>query len=96
MNDFSPTWFNFGSLGHPEWSPICKLEMGLMLAGAELIVDSNPRAVCDTILDIKCERLLRSAILGQVNDDWLSEALLVTAMRGLMGYQIPLVKNYQD
>ena len=96
MKTTPPIWFNFGSLGYPSWLPISQLETQLMLAGAEQFVDNNPKEVCDYMLECKRASLMRRAAKGLVSEEWVTESLLVIAMQGLMGYEIPEVLFEDD
>ena len=91
MKDSDLIWFNFGRFGYAVWCPVSPIETNLMLMGAEHFVDSHPAEVCDYMLECKSTSLIHRAAAGRVNPDWISEALLVTAMQGLMGYETPEV-----
>lgn len=67
-----------------------------MLAGAEQFVDNNPKQVCDYMLECKRASLMRRAAKGLVSEEWVTESLLVIAMQGLMGYEIPEVLFEDD
>jgi len=67
-----------------------------MLAGAEQVVDNNPKQVCDYMLECKRASLMRRAAKGLVSEEWVTESLLVIAMQGLMGYEIPEVLFEDD
>jgi len=59
-------------------------------------VDNNPKQVCDYMLECKRASLMRRAAKGLVSEEWVTESLLVIAMQGLMGYEIPEVLFEDD
>jgi hypothetical protein len=91
-----PVWFDFGNLGYPGWTPVTLLEMRLMLQGAQNLVQDNPREAVDFMIQRTRQTLFDAATQVGVNDHWVSQALLVTAMTGLLGYEIPEVRYFDD
>jgi hypothetical protein len=93
-NDFEPVWWDFGDFGHPGWTPVTRLEMRALLDGAERIVARNAGHVCDAWIQDRRHLLLHQAVHSGVTREWISQALLVTAVSGLMGYKIPDVRFF--
>ena len=85
-------WFNFGHLGHPGWTPVTLMESRLMLRGAEDLVQANPEEACEIMIARSTRTLQRLAQNYQVTDHWISLALLVTAMTGVLGHAVPDAK----
>ena len=90
-----PLWFNFGDLGYPGWTPVTQFECGLLLAGAERMIDHNGPELCHDLVQRTRHELLQQAVQGQVEDHWVSQAVLITALTGLLGYEIPEIKTWE-
>jgi hypothetical protein len=95
-NSVQIVWFNFCSLGYPDWCPVATDESELMLQGAQDLLSRNPRHVCEFVIARTKKTLIRRARLDQINDHWVGQALLITAMQGLLGYTIPDVQHFDD
>ena len=95
-DSMDPVWFDFGNLGYPGWTPVTKFEMRLMLEGAQNLVQDNPREAVDHMIQRTRQTLINAAVSTGVNEHWVSQALLVTAMTGLLGYEIPEVRHFDD
>jgi hypothetical protein len=95
-DDLKPIWFNFGYLGYPGWTPVSTFESRLMLQGAQDLVDNNPKEACEHMIARTRNTLLSVATSSGINEHWVSQALLVTAMRGLLGHEIPEAKTWDD
>ena len=95
-DDLKPLWFNFGNLGYPGWTPVSTFESKLMLQGAQDLIEHNPREACEIMIHRTRRTLIDAATRTGVNEHWVSQALLVTAMTGLLGHEIPEVKTWDD
>lgn len=95
-DDLKPLWFNFGYLGYPGWTPVSTFESRIMLQGAQDLIEHNPKEACEMMIQRTRTTLLTTAINTGINDHWVSQALLVTAMTGLLGYEIPEVKSWDS
>ena len=95
-DDLKPLWFNFGYLGYPGWTPVSTFESRLMLQGAQDLIEHNPKEACEMMIQRTRNTLLTTAINTGINEHWVSQALLVTAMSGLLGYEIPEVKSWDS
>jgi len=95
-NDLKPLWFNFGNLGYPGWTPVTTFESKLMLQGAQDLIDANPKEACERMIYRTRRTLIDAATRTGVDEHWVSQALLITAMSGLLGHEIPEVKTWDD
>jgi len=95
-NDLKPLWFNFGNLGYPGWTPVTTFESKLMLQGASDLIENNSREACEAMIFRSRRSLIDAATRTGVDEQWVSQALLCTAMTGLLGYEIPEVKTWDD
>lgn len=95
-NDFKPIWFNFGNFGYPGWCPVTTFEARLMLQGAEDLIENNPKEACERMIYRTRRSLIDAAINTGIDDQWVSQALLMTAMSGLLGHEIPETKTWHD
>lgn len=78
-------YFNFGDFGYPGWVPVTVLEMRIMWEGSqELIEDTTPNEIERLVEDLKY-KLLKQAIYGFIDEDWISRAVMVTAIEGHQG-----------
>jgi hypothetical protein len=93
-DDLKPLWFNFGYLGYPGWTPVSTFESRLMLSGAQDLIENNPKEACEIMINRTRNTLLTAAVETGINAPWISQALLVTAMLGLLGNEIPEVKSW--
>ena len=87
-------WFNFGDYGEPGLVPISVFESKIMLQAAEDIFQKHSRAACDFMIARKRSELIHESSVGMVDDHWVSRALLLTALQGLMGYEIPEIHTF--
>lgn len=77
--------FNFGELGYPGWVPVSYIEMQIMWEGSqELIADAGPNQIEQLVEELKY-KLLKQAIYGLVDEDWISHAVMITAIEGHQG-----------
>lgn len=95
-DDCKPLWFNFGNLGYPGWTPVTTFESKLMLQGAQDLIEHNPKEACEMMIYRTRRTLIDAATRVGVNEHWVSQALLITAMSGLLGHEIPEVKTWDD
>ena len=95
-DDLKPLWFNFGTYGYPGWTPVSTFEGKLMLQGAQDLLDNNPKEACEIMIQRTRRTLIDAATRVGINEHWVSQALLVTAMTGLLGHEIPEVKTWDD
>jgi hypothetical protein len=89
-------WFNFDRWGLPGWTPVHRFEMDIMLAGAEEMIAENSKETCDWYIRTRNEYLIHEANTSIITEDWVSHAVLLSALEGLMGYRIPDVLELQD
>jgi hypothetical protein len=82
-------WWDFGGLGWPGWTSVTVLEMCILFDGAERIRERNSPEACLLWLQDRKAVLLNQAINHGINKEWISQALLITAVSGLMGFDIP-------
>jgi hypothetical protein len=87
--DSEMIWWDFGHLGWPGWTPVTVLEMRILFDGAERVMQNNSPDVCMIWIQDRKNMLLNQAITQGISPYWISQALLVTAVSGLLGYQIP-------
>lgn len=92
----TPLWFNFGEYGYPGWCPVTQFECGIMLAGATRLIEQNPRSAVIDMIERTATDLIDQAARGEVTDHWISQAVLIRAMTGLLGYEIPDVMHDWD
>jgi hypothetical protein len=95
-DDLKPLWFNFGYLDYPGWTPVSTFESRLMLKGAQDLIEHNPKEACEMMIQRTRTTLLTAAINTGINEHWVSQALLITAMTGLLGNEIPEVKSWDS
>jgi hypothetical protein len=67
-----------------------------MLQGAQDLIDNNPKESCEVMIYRTRRTLIDAATRVGVNEHWVSQALLITAMSGLLGHEIPEVKTWDD
>ena len=89
-------WWDFGGLGWPGWTSVTVLEMRILFDGAQRLVDTNSPEVCNWWIQDRRNVLLRLAITQGITPEWISQALLITAVGGLLGYKIPDVLFQDD
>ena len=77
--------FNFGDFGYPEWVPVSLLEMQIMWEGSQELITNCDYEHLERMLDELKYTLLKTAIHDQVDEDWISRAVMVTAIEGHMG-----------
>lgn len=87
--DSGPVWWDFGDLGWPGWTPVTRLEMQILLKGAERLMESNSPEICRSWTQHGRTVLIDQAITQGITPYWISQALLVTAVTGLLGDKIP-------
>lgn len=95
-NDFKPIWFNFGNYGYPGWTPVTTFEAKIMLQGAQDLIANNGTEACERMVYRTRRTLIDAATRTGIDEHWVSQALLMTAMTGLLGHEIPEVKMWDD
>jgi hypothetical protein len=85
MQTADHAFFNFGDFGHPEWIPVSLFEMQVMWAGSQELVEDCDVDHLERMLDELKLTLLKTAIHDQVDAEWISRAVMVTAIEGHMG-----------
>lgn len=78
-------WFNFEDLDYPHWLPVSQLEMQILWDGSHSLVNDHDRQAVLIMMDMTRQRLRRQARRGSVNAEWLSTAVMLTAMAGRLG-----------
>ena len=94
--DSRPVWWDFGDLGWPGWTPVTVLEMRILFDGAERLMQNNSPEVCRSWTQASSTQLTNQAITQGITPYWISHALLITAVRGLLGEKIPDVLFSDD
>ena len=91
-----PVFFNFGELGHPGWTPVTCFEMQLILSGAQSMIDNYDHESVDFMIEKSHNELLHKALNEGITEQWVSQALLLTALRGLRGDPVPEVLHWDQ
>ena len=89
-------WWDFGGLGWPGWTSVTVLEMRILFDGAERLLENNSPEVCNMWIHDRKNILLHQAITQGITKEWISQALLIIAVSGLLGYKIPDVLFFDD
>lgn len=92
-----PVLVNFGRLGFPGWTPVHPIEMQVIWEGVlEMFETYTPAAI--EIMTRKIEARLMCYAFGNrpMDEDWITNALMVTAIRGWQGKEIPELIFFRD
>jgi len=89
-------WWDFGGLGWLGWTSVTVLEMRILFDGAQRLIENNSPEVCNIWIQDRRNVLLHQAITQGITKEWISQALLITAVSGLLGYKIPDVLFFDD
>lgn len=95
-DDLTPVYFNFKDYGPDGWWPVSKLEMKVMCDGVnKLIAENRDAAVVLMMLGLKA-RLLKEYRQRGVDEDWVSNAVMLAAFEGIHLGKLPTVRFIND
>lgn len=87
--NYTQTLMNFGEYGYPSWCPISSIEMEVILAGVMEMFDAHTEQAIQEVYDRIRLQLLAEIWDNQIpTDDWITHAVMLTAIRGMQGKQI--------
>lgn len=89
-------WWDLTEFGSNNLQAICQAEMRELLRGAEILIAQHPASEIDILIQEQTQNLQREANRGLINNYWVSRAVLLVALKGLKGHEIPWHLNSQD
>ena len=90
MRSLRYAYIDFEHYGYRGYLPITVIEMKILLAGAEELIDQyGPEAVTEMITDHHTRLFLNVFDTQQVKPQWVSNATLLIALEGLRGKSLP-------
>lgn len=89
-NNHREVYFHFGDYGWPEYILIEQEFMQFIFDGAERLIEKYSKPANDLMLREAWDELIdEAAVMIEPNDEWITTAMLVTCMRGLLYGKLP-------
>ena len=82
-------YINFSGFGHGGYLPISMFEMELLLRGAEQMLEQYKAEAAQEVMDRLAHELWLQALDHEITETWITKAVMLIAMRGLTGHEIP-------
>lgn len=89
-------WWDLTEFGSTNLQAISQAEMRELLRGAEVLIDNHPAEEIDQLIQDQTRNLQREADRRGISDYWISRAVLLVALKGLKGQEIPWHLDSQD
>jgi hypothetical protein len=93
---YKEAWIDFTDFGFDGYLPISTHEMGLLLAGAQDMLDEHQPEHVAVMMDRLAGQLWLDALEDRITGTWITKAAMLIAMRGLKGEKIPSIKYWRD
>lgn len=81
--------FNFSDLGYDRWCQIHPVEMDIIWHGAQDLIYANDENATRAMLALTKAKLIAKSSKDDITEDWITTALLCTAIDGILDGKLP-------